>query len=77
MVLSMVYPNVYVLTVISSLSDSSTVVYILTMVSSFSHSPHFYFHVIFISPYSAVRVKTYEFVNILGRNDLLTALINY
>ena len=39
-----------------------TVVYILTVVSSLSdyspqHSPHSYFHVIFISVYPAVRVK--------------------
>ena len=49
---------------ISSLSDSSQ-----------QHTVHhFYFHVIFISAYSAVRVKTYAYVTILGRNDLITAL---
>ena len=54
-----------------------TVVYILTVVSSLSdyspqHSPHSYFHVIFISAYPAVRVKCYAYVNMLGRNDLIT-----
>ena len=51
-----------------------TVVYILTVVSSLSdyssqHSPHSlsYFHVIFISAYPAVRVKFYAYVNIPGR----------
>ena len=47
------------------------------MVSSLSdyspqHSPHSYFHVIFISAYPAVRVKFYAYVNMLGRNDLIT-----
>ena len=45
----------------SSLSDSSP-----------QHSPHFYFHVIFISAYSAVQVKIYAYVNMLGKNDLIT-----
>ena len=48
-ILGVVYPKVVL-----------TVVFILTVVSSFSdrhHSPHFNFHVIFISAYSAVRVK--------------------
>ena len=56
-----------------------TVVYILTVVYSLSdyssqHSPHSlsYFHVIFISAYPAVRVKFYAYVNMLGRNDLIT-----
>ena len=38
--------EVYILTVVSSLSDCSP-----------QHSPHTCFHVIFISAYSAVRVK--------------------
>ena len=51
---------------VSSLSDSSQ-----------QHTVHiFYFHVIFISAYSAVRVKIYAYVNILGTNDLIAALIN-
>ena len=56
-----------------------TVAYILTVVSSLSdyssqHSPHSlsYFHVIFISAYPALRVKFYAYVNMLGRNDLIT-----
>ena len=56
-----------------------TVVYILTVVSSLSdyspqHSPHSYFHVIFISAYPAVQVKFYAYVNMLVRNDLTTNL---
>ena len=48
-----------------------TLVYILTVVSSLSdcsphHSPHSYFHVIFISAYPAVRVKICAYVNMLG-----------
>ena len=35
-------------------------------------SSHFYFHAIFISAYSAVRVKIYAYVNMLGRNKLTT-----
>ena len=70
--LTVVYPKV-VLTVVFI----PTVVYILTVVSSLSdyspqHSPHSYFHVIFISAYPAVRVKFYAYVNMLGRNDLIT-----
>ena len=38
--------------------------------------PHFHFHVIFISAYPVVRVKIYTYVNMLGRNDLITALTN-
>ena len=69
---TVVYPKV-VLTVVFI----PTVVYILTVVSSLSdyspqHSPHSYFHVIFISAYPAVRVKFYAYVNMLGRNDLIT-----
>ena len=48
---------------VSSLSDSSQ-----------QHSPHFYFHAIFISAYSAVRVKIYAYVNMLGRNDQLLTM---
>ena len=53
---------------------------ILTVVSSLSdycpqHSPHSYFHVIFISAYPAVRVTFYAYVNMLGRNDLITNLL--
>ena len=53
-----------------------TVVYILTVVSSLSdytpqHSPHSYFHVIFINAYPAVRVK---FKNMLGRNGLILTI---
>ena len=64
-ILTVVYPKVvllvvYILTVVSSLSDSSQ-----------QHGPHFYFHAIFISAYSAVRVKIYIYVNMLGINDLL------
>ena len=58
------YPTVvYILTVVSSLSDYSS-----------QHSPHSlsYFHVIFISAYPAVRVIFYAYVNMLGRNDLIT-----
>ena len=58
------YPTVsYILTVVSSLSDYSP-----------QNSPHSlsYFHVIFISAYPAVRVKFYVYVNMLGRNDLIT-----
>ena len=69
---TVVYPKV-VLTVVFI----PIVVYILTVVSSLSdyssqHSPHSlsYFHVIFISAYPAVRVKFYAYVNMLGRNDL-------
>ena len=69
-ILTGVYPKV-VLTVLFIL----TVVYILSGTSSQQHSPHFYFHVIFISAYSVVRVNIYEYVNMLGRNDLKTALI--
>ena len=70
-ILTVVYPKV-VLTVVFILR----VVYILSgsslSNSSQQHSPHFYFHVIFISAYSAVvRVKIYAYVNILGRNDLI------
>ena len=72
--LTMVYPKV-VLTVVFI----PTVAYILTVVSSLSdyssqHSPHSlsYFHVIFISAYPALRVKFYAYVNMLGRNDLIT-----
>ena len=60
-----------------------TVAYILTVVSSISdfspqHSPHSYFYVIFISAYPTVRVKFYSYVNMLGRNDLITnKLANY
>ena len=49
-----------------------TVVFILTAVSasisdcSPQHSPHSYFHVIFISVYSAVRVNICAYVNMLG-----------
>ena len=50
-----------------------TVVYILRVVSSLSDCSqqhrHSYVHVIFISAYPAVRVKIYAYVNILGRND--------
>ena len=72
--LTVVYPKV-VLTVVFI----PTVVYILTVVSSLSdyspqHSPHSYFHVIFISA-PAVRVKFYAYVNMLGRNDLITNLL--
>ena len=75
-IMTMVYPKV-VLTDVFIL----TVVYIQTVVSSLSdssqqHSPHFYFHVIFISAYPTVRVNIYAYVNMLGRNDLITALIN-
>ena len=68
--LTVVYPKV-VLTVVFI----PTVVYILTVVSSLSdyspqHSLHSYFHVIFISAYPAVRVKFYAYVNMLGRNYL-------
>ena len=76
-ILGVVYPMV-VLTVVFIL----TVVYIiLTVVSSLpdssqQHSPHFNFHVIFISAYSAVRIKIYAYVNMLGRNNLITALLN-
>ena len=57
-----------------------TVVYILTVISSLSdyspqHSPHSYFHAIFISAYPAVRVKFYAYVNMLGRNGLITNLL--
>ena len=43
-----------------------TVVYILTVVSSLSdysqqHNPHSYFYVIFISAYPAVRVNFYAY----------------
>ena len=55
--LTVVYPKV-VLTVVFI----PTVVYILTVVSS-------RFHVIFNSAYTAVRVKSYAYVNMLGRND--------
>ena len=53
-----------------------TLVYILTVVSSLSdyspqHSPHSYFHVIIICSYPAVRVKKFAYVNMLGRNDLI------
>ena len=66
--LTVVYPKV-VLTVVFI----PTVVYILTVVSSLSdYSPHSYFHVILISAYPAVRVKFYAYVNMLGRNDLIT-----
>ena len=66
---TVVYPKV-VLTVVFI----PTVVYILTVVSSLSdyspqHSPHSYFQVIFISAYPAVRLKLYAYVNMLGRND--------
>ena len=41
-----------------------TVVYILTVVSSLSdYSPHSYFHVIFITAYPALRVKFYAYIN--------------
>ena len=51
-----------------------TVVYILTVVSSLSdYSPHSYFHVILIIAYPAVPVNFYAYVNMLGRNDLLFA----
>ena len=75
-ILTVVYPKV-VLTVVFI----PTVVYILTVVSSLSdyspqhspqHSPHSYFHVIFISAYPAVRVKFYAYVNMLDRNDIIT-----
>ena len=56
-----------------------TVVYILTVVSSLSdyssqHSPHSlsYFHVKFISAYPAVQVKFYAYANMLGSNKLIT-----
>ena len=55
----------YILTVVSSLSDYSPQ-------HSPQHSPHTYFHVIFFSAYSTVRVKFYAYVNMLGRNDLIT-----
>ena len=68
-----------ILTALSSLTVVfiPIVVYILTVVSSLSdyspqHSPHSYFHVIFISAYPAVRVKFYAYVNMLGRNYLIT-----
>ena len=55
-----------------------TVVYILTVVSSLSdYSPqhiHCYLHVIFNSAYPAVRVKIYAYVNMLGINDLITTI---
>ena len=74
-ILTVVYPKV-VLTVVFIM----TVVYILTVVPSLSdcsqqHSPQFYFHVIFITAYPAV-LYAYACVNMLGRNDLLTALMN-
>ena len=52
-----------------------TVVYILTVVSSLSdyspqHSPHSYFHVIFISAYPAVRIQFYAYVQLF--NNKLT-----
>ena len=61
--LTVVYPKV-VLTVVFI----PTVVYIRTVVSSLSdftpqYSPHYYFHVIFISAYPAVRVQFYAVVN--------------
>ena len=69
---TVVYPKV-VMTVVFI----PTLVYILTVVSSLSdyspqHSPHSYFHVIIICSYPAVRVKYYAYVNMLGRNDLIT-----
>ena len=36
------------------------------------HGPHSYFHVIIICSYPAVRVKKIAYVNMLGRNDLIT-----
>ena len=36
-----------------------------------NNTVHFFFIAIFISAYSAVRVKVYAHVNMLGRNDLL------
>ena len=71
--LTVIYPKVVLTVVVFIL----TVVYILTVVSSLSdcspqHSPHAYFLVIFISAYSAVRVKIYAYVNTLDRNDLIT-----
>ena len=91
-ILTVVYPKVvlpvvfltalYILTVISTLSDSSTVVYILTMVSSLSdssqqHSPHFLFSCFFHQCLFCCMSKNLciQYVNILGRNDLITALI--
>ena len=61
-------------------TDFPTVVYILTVVSSLcdyssQHSPHslaISFHVIFNSAYPAVQVKLYAYVNMPGRNDLIT-----
>ena len=52
-----IHTVVYILTVVSSLSDNSP-----------QHSPHYYFNVIFIS----VRVKFYAYVNMLCRKDLIT-----
>ena len=49
---------------VSSLSDSSQ-----------QHTFHInFFHVIFISAYSAGQVKIYAYVDIPGRNDLITEL---
>ena len=75
--LTVVYPKV-VLT--GTVVFIPTVVYILRVVSSLSdynpqHNPHSNFHVIFISAYTAVRVKYYAYVNMLGRNDLITNII--
>ena len=55
------HPHVclYILTVVSSLSDYSP-----------QHSPHSYFHVIIICSYPAVRVKFYAYVNMM--NNKLT-----
>ena len=64
-----------ILTAVSSLTVVfiPTVVYILTVVSSLSdYSPHTIHTVIFISAYPAVRVKFYAYVNMIGRNDLIT-----
>ena len=34
--------------------------------------PTSYFHVIFISAYPPVQVKIYAYVNMIGRNDIIT-----
>ena len=65
-----------ILTAVSSLTVVfiPTAVYILTVVSSLSvHTQsNSYFHVIFISAYPAVQVKLYAYVNMLGRNNLIS-----